>query len=61
MQAAERANDVVAGPQVQVIGVRQDDLRVHRAEILGVERLHGRQRANWHEHRSFHRATRRAE
>ena len=35
VQAAHLADDLVAGPQVQVIGVGEDHLRAHRARSSG--------------------------
>ena len=52
VQAAQLANQLVAGPEVQVIGVGEDHLRVHRVQIVGVERLHRGERAHRHERRA---------
>ena len=61
VQAAQLAHDVVAGAQVQMVGVGEDHLRAERAEIVGVERLDGGERADGHERRRLHAAVRRGE
>ena len=47
VESAHLANELVAGPQVQMIGVREDHLRVHRAKVVGIESLHGGKRADF--------------
>ena len=60
MQAAELADQFVAGPQEQVIGVGEDDLRVKlgAGQIQLQDALHGGLRARRHEHRRFDDAVR---
>ena len=53
--------ELVAGPQVQVVRVREDHLRAHRAQIVRVERLHRGERADRHERRRLDDAVRRRE
>ena len=60
VQSAELAHELVAGTQVQVIRVGEDHLRVHRAEVGGVERLDGGERAHRHERGRLDGAVRRA-
>ncbi len=49
VQAAELLDQLLAGPQVQVVGVAEDDLRAERLELERVERLHRGLRADRHE------------
>ena len=49
VQPAQLAYQLVARTQVQVIRVGEDHLRVHRAQVVGVQRLHGGERADRHE------------
>src|SRR5208282_857250 len=58
MQPASGANDVESGPDVEVIGVAEDDLRTHFAEFARVERLDAGLRANRHEYGCFDNAVR---
>jgi hypothetical protein len=61
VQSAELAHEVVAGTQMQVIRVGEDHLRVHRAQVVGVERLDRGERPHRHERRRVDDAVRRAE
>ena len=58
VQPAGGADDVEAGPDVQVIGVAENDLRAHLAEFARVERLDAALRADGHEHRRLDDAVR---
>ena len=51
VQSAELAHQLVAGPQMQMIRVGEDHLRVHRPKIVGVQRLDRGERADRHERR----------
>jgi len=55
VQAPEIADQVRARPQVEVVGVAQDDLRADFAELRGRERLHRALRADRHEDRRLDR------
>ena len=59
VQAAELADQLMAGPQKQVIGVGEDDFGV---QLVGQIALHdaldGGLRADWHEHGGFDDAVR---
>ena len=59
VESAHLAHDLVAGPQVQVIRVREDHRRAHLDEIVGIERLHRRESADRHERRRLDRPVRR--
>ena len=62
VQAAQVADQFVAGTHVQVVRVGQLDLAADRLQILRRERaLDGRLRADIHEHRRLHRTVRRCE
>src|ERR1700690_2963240 len=61
MQPAGGADDVEAGPDVEVIGVAEDDLRAHLEQFARVERLHAGLGADRHEHRRIHDAMRRGQ
>jgi len=50
MESAELANQFVAGPEEEVVGVCQDDLGVEVLEIALVEGFDGRLGADGHEH-----------
>ena len=50
MQAAEVANGFMAGPQVEVIGVAENDLRAERLENLLRNRLDRARRSDGHEY-----------
>jgi hypothetical protein len=58
VQPREAADHLAARPQVQVVGVAQDDLRPGGDELLGCQRLHRAQGPDRHEHRGFDRAVR---
>ena len=49
MDPAELLHDVLAGPEVQVVGVREDDVGAERANLVGMERLDGALRPDGHE------------
>ena len=49
VQAAGELDDVHAGADVEMIGVAEDDLRIHLQQFTGVERLHAGLRAHGHE------------
>ena len=49
MEAAELLDDVFAGTNVEVVGVREDDLRADSLEIGRRQRADGRLRADRHE------------
>ena len=59
MKAAKIANEFVAGPQREVIGVAKDNPRAGVANHLGRETLHRRLRPDRHEHRRLDRPVRR--
>ena len=61
VQAAELAHDLLARPQVQVVGVAEHDLRAEARELERVERLDRALRADGHEDRRADRAVRRLE
>jgi hypothetical protein len=58
MQAAVREDDLRAGPQHQMEGVAQHDLRADAFQFLGCHRLHGAVGAHGHEGRRFDDAAR---
>ena len=49
VQPAERGDPFVAGPQVEVVGVRQDDRGADSPNIVRIERLDGGVGADRHE------------
>ena len=54
VQSAELADGLVPGPQIQMIGVAQDDLGVQVVQqIARQDAFDGRLRADGHEHRSL--------
>ena len=55
VQAAEALDALVAGPQVQVVGVAQDDLGADLVEVVGIERLDRGVGADRHEHAASRR------
>ena len=61
VKAAELLDDVLAGTDVQVVGVREDDLRADGFEIGGRQRADGRLRADRHEDRRRNDAVRQNE
>ena len=56
VEPAEPLDPLVAGAQVQVVGVREDDARADLVEVVGVERLDRRVRADRHELRRLDHA-----
>ena len=56
VQAAEIADQFVAGAEPEVVGVAEDDLRAEQLEFGRVEGLHRALGADRHEDRGFHRA-----
>src|SRR5690606_4395430 len=56
MQSAERTHHVLAGAQVQVISVAEDDPRTGALELVGMKAAHRAVSANRHEAGSLHRA-----
>ena len=58
MQAAAPGHEFVAGTQVQMIGVAQNDLRADGVKIVGSKRLHAAHRAHGHEDGGFNDAVR---
>ena len=61
VQAAGARDEVGAGPQEQVIGVAEDDLRAELVELPVRHRLHRAARADRHEHRRLDDAVRRTQ
>ncbi len=61
VQSAELADQLRAGPEVQVVRVAEQDRRAELAQADGVEGLDGRLRPDRHERRRGHVAVRRAE
>ena len=61
VQAAGGADDVEAGPQVKVVGVAQEDLRAHLAQLARIKRLDAGLRADGHEHGRLNDAARRGQ
>jgi len=51
----------VARPQREVVRVGEDEVRADLTQVIRIERLHGRIRADGHEHRRFHGTVRRIE
>ena len=49
VQPAELADQLVAGPEMQVVGVAEQDLGAEVAHLVRVQRLHGPLRADRHE------------
>ncbi len=58
VQAAGGADDFESGPDIEVVGVAEDDLRAHLQQFARVERLDAGLRADGHEHRRVHDAVR---
>ena len=61
VQAAQLGDQVVAGPQGEMIGVAEDDLRAGFASWCGRQTLDGGLGADRHEHRRFDDAVRRVQ
>ena len=59
VQPAEAADELVAGPQVEVIGVAEDDRGAAVEQIAGAQGFYGRLRAHRHEYRRVDDAVRR--
>ena len=53
VQAARRANDFQTGPDREMVGIAENDLRLHLAQFSWVERLDAPLRADGHEDRSI--------
>jgi hypothetical protein len=49
VQAAQLLHDALARAEVEVVGVREDDVRAERAHLVGMEALDGALRADGHE------------
>ena len=58
VQPAGGADDVESGPDAEMVGVAEDDLRAHLAEFARVERLDAGLGTDGHEHRRFDDAMR---
>ena len=56
VQAAERLDGLVAGAEVEVVGVAEEDLARIRVEVPRVQRLHGRLGPHGHEYGCLHGA-----
>ena len=61
VEAAGARDQLVAGTQVQVIGVAEDDLGARVLDVAERDPLHRAARADRHERRRLHRAVRRLE
>ena len=61
VQAAHLGDEVVAGPQGEVIGVAEDHAGAGRFELVGRQPLDGRLGADGHEDRRFDDAVRRVQ
>ncbi len=61
MQASELLDYVLAGPEVQVVRVAEDNRGPCRAQLLGIDVPHRPARPDRHERRSRHVAVRGAE
>src|SRR6266545_2235657 len=61
VQPARGADDVETGADVEVIGVAEDDLRAHLAQLARVNRLDAALRADGHVQRGVHDAARRGQ
>ena len=51
MEAAELGDEILAGPQMEVVRVAEDDLRADRVELVRVDGLHRGLRPDGHEDR----------
>src|SRR5262245_9515918 len=56
VEPASSSDQLVAGPQIQMIGVAEDDLRTRLFEITVAHRLDASLRADRHERRCLHDA-----
>ncbi len=61
VEPAELGDQLVAGPEEEVVGVAEDDVRAERPHLVGVERLDRRLRPDRHERRRRDVAVRGAE
>ena len=61
VQPARGADDVQPGADVEVIGIAEDDLGAHLAQLARVNRLDAALRADGHEDRRIHDAMRRGQ
>src|SRR5260221_19554 len=59
VEAAKVPDQLVARAEMQVIRIRENHLRVHRTQVVGIQRLDGGERADGHECRRLHDAMRR--
>src|SRR5690349_7287754 len=53
MQPAKPTNSVMSGPQIEMVGIAEDDLSAERFKRVLRDGLHGPLRANRHKHRRF--------
>ena len=51
MESAQTLHRFFAGPQVQMIGVAENNIRTGRLDVFGQHRLYRRRRAHRHERR----------
>ena len=58
VEPSQRLDRLVARPEVQVVGVREDDRRTEIGELVRVDALDGALRADGHEHGCFHLSVR---
>src|SRR5687767_10693245 len=58
VEATHFLDEVVARPQMEMIGVGENHLRTHRAQLVRVECLHGSESAYRHERRRLDVAVR---
>ena len=61
MEAAQPLDQLVAGAEVQVVAVAEDDRGAERAQLVRVDELDRRLRADRHERRGRYVAVRRAQ
>jgi hypothetical protein len=61
VESAELCDHVLAGPEMQVVRVAEDDRRPEVAQLERVDHLHGRLRPHGHEGRRRHLAVHGAE
>ena len=59
VESAAPRDQVVAGPQIEMVGVAQQDLGADRLEVAVGHALHRALRADRHERRRLHLAVRR--
>ena len=58
MQSARGADDVQPRPEIEMIGVPQDDLGAHLIQFARVQRFHAGLCAHRHEYRRIHHTVR---